>query len=76
MSSVWPTFVNRLRTYEPLTRNWKPIFYKNLESAPRQPKEPPNGPRAFKETPNAPKWTPEGSEMEPKGDQMYPKEFN
>ena len=73
MSSGRSFFDGRLQTYRPLTQDWEPIFYKNIEYAPRQPKEPPNGPRAFKETPKASKWTPKGNQMEPKGDQMDPK---
>ena len=56
-----------------MARNWRPFFDKNLEYAPRQPKEPPKGPKSPKGTPKAPKWTPKGSQMEPKGHQMDPK---
>ena len=48
----------------------RPVFDKNLEYAPRHPKEPPMGPEGPKGTPKTPKWTPKGSQMDPKGDQM------
>ena len=56
-----------------MARNWKPFFDRNLEYAPRQPKEPPKGPKSPKGIPKAPKWTPKGSRIEPKWDQMDPK---
>ena len=62
-----------------MARNWRPILEKNLEYAPRQPKEPPRAPRAPKggqmepqREPNGPQWEANGSQREPNGPQREP----